>query len=485
MDVFVRVRRRETHGFQRIGDAALALGSGRGIAAEQVEGLGHQPVDAVARIEGTVGVLEHHLHLATGLERGAGGSDQGFPIENDRPALQRVERHDGAGQRRLAGAGLADEADILAALDAEADVVHGAERAGGTKRRTSRQLVVADDVFGVEHRGCPRLWLGRFMALGHMARGGKQRLGVGMAQLAEDRAGLAGFHHLALPHDGDAVGDAGDHRQVMGDKDHAHAVLADEALEQHQDLRLRGDVEGRGRFVGDEQLRPQGDGHGDNDALALAAREFVRVAAEGELFGRKTDAVEGLAGDMGGAVAADLGVGENGLGDLVANGLERIEGRHRLLKDHADILAADPAHFALGSGQQVVALEGDAAACRRALWQELHHRERRHRLAGARLADDPQDLALVHRKVDAPENGRAADREPQILDLEQGHWRLRLRRGSKMSRSPSPMRLSPNTVSTIARPGMMATWGASEISVCASASILPQLGIGGWAPRPT
>ena len=60
--------------------------------------------------------------------------------------------------------------------------------------------------------------------------------------------------------------------------------------QQIEDLRPDGDVEGRDRLVRDTQLRLQGDGTGDADALALAVEELVRIAADGVRFkagGRK------------------------------------------------------------------------------------------------------------------------------------------------------------------------------------------------------
>ena len=53
-----------------------------------------------------------------------------------------------------------------------------------------------------------------------------------------------------------------------------------EVSQQGEDLRLDGDVEGGGGLVGDEQAGLVDDGHGDEDALALAAGELVRVVAE-------------------------------------------------------------------------------------------------------------------------------------------------------------------------------------------------------------
>ena len=60
----------------------------------------------------------------------------------------------------------------------------------------------------------------------------------------------------------------------------------------------------------------------------------------------------------------------------------------------------------------------------------------------------------------------------------------RCSRGSSRSRSPSPSRLSPSTDNAIATPGHTASSGAWNISVCASASMRPQLGCGGCVPRP-
>ena len=50
--------------------------------------------------------------------------------------------------------------------------------------------------------------------------------------------------------------------------------------EQLQDLRLHGDVERRRRLVGDQQVRLVGERHGDHHALALPARQLVRIGAE-------------------------------------------------------------------------------------------------------------------------------------------------------------------------------------------------------------
>ena len=104
-------------------------------------------------------------------------------------------------------------------------------------------------------------------------------------------------------------------------KHHPHAVLVDEPLQQFQDLRLRRHVERRGRLVGDQQLRPERNRHGDHHALALPAGQFVRIAVEREALRRQPDAVERLAGDRQRLARGWPAMHQHGLGHLVADGL--------------------------------------------------------------------------------------------------------------------------------------------------------------------
>ena len=65
----------------------------------------------------------------------------------------------------------------------------------------------------------------------------------------------------------------------------------------------------------------------------------------------------------------------------------------------------------------------------------------------------PSTSPASTREVDIAQNRGSADRQRQVLDLEQPHGRLRRSCGSKMSRNPSPMRLTPSTMSTMVEPG--------------------------------
>ena len=79
-------------------------------------------------------------------------------------------------------------------------------------------------------------------------------------------------------HDGDAVGDLADHRQVVRDEDVRQVEVALQVAQEVEHLRLDRDVERRDRLVADDQLRRERERTRDADPLALAARELVRVA---------------------------------------------------------------------------------------------------------------------------------------------------------------------------------------------------------------
>ena len=82
---------------------------------------------------------------------------------------------------------------------------------------------------------------------------------------------------------------------------------------------------------------------------------------------------------------------------------DRIEGRHRLLIDHCDLLAADVSDLGVGQLEQVLAVEDDLAADRLAgrVRNEAHDRQGADALAAAALSDEAQRLSRCDRIGDA------------------------------------------------------------------------------------
>ena len=118
---------------------------------------------------------------------------------------------------------------------------------------------------------------------------------------------------------------------------------------------------------------------------------------------------------------------QNRFGDLIAYGKHRVERGHRLLEDHRDVAAAQPAHSRRIGADQLFALKLDRAAHDPAgrLRDQTHDRKGRNRLAATRLANDAQGLALVEAEGYAVERRYFAvprgERHAQVVDLQKTH----------------------------------------------------------------
>src|SRR6056297_2156673 len=129
-----------------------------------------------------------------------------------------------------------------------------------------------------------------------LRNGGQQVFRVLVLRRAIDLLGGAVFDQLALVHDADIVGDEVDHAQVVRDEQVGQPELLLQVQQQVEDLGLDRDVERRDRFVADQELRVDGERAGNTDALALAAGEFVRVAAE--VAAAQADLFQQIAGGL-------------------------------------------------------------------------------------------------------------------------------------------------------------------------------------------
>jgi hypothetical protein len=122
----------------------------------------------------------------------------------------------------------------------------------------------------------------------------------------------AKFHQGTGVHHRDTIADLGNHRKIVGDEEHRQPELMTKVGQQLQYLGLDGDVEGRCRLVGNEQLWPVHDGHGDHYPLTLTAGKLMRIVSGSPLGIRDTDVVQGLDSPFRSLVFR-AAVGENGL----------------------------------------------------------------------------------------------------------------------------------------------------------------------------
>ena len=137
-----------------------------------LQGLGDDAFHRLARIERAIGVLEHHLEIASCLAQlrrgqlvqvasqqvhGAGGGC--------------VQRHDESRERRFARTRLADNAQAAAAGHGKAHAVECVHLAGWLKQALARQRVLAHQVGDLKQRVLR--WFG-----GWRARRGRRKRGV-------------------------------------------------------------------------------------------------------------------------------------------------------------------------------------------------------------------------------------------------------------------------------------------------------------------
>jgi hypothetical protein len=222
-----------------------------------------------------------------------------------------------------------------------------------------------------------------------------------MRRRIEDLPYGSRLHHAARIHHRQLVAHLGDDAEVVGDEDQCEAMRALQLTQEVQILGLDRQVEAGGRLVGDEQSRLAGDGDGADDALAHAARHFVRMLPQARLRGGDAHRLQQLARPAPRGGPPDSFMHADRLRHLVADGEQRVQRGHGILQDHGDALAAHAAHLGVGFLQQVLALEQHPAAGHaRRRWQEAQDGERQRALARSGLPDDAQGLAGIDAQRD-------------------------------------------------------------------------------------
>jgi hypothetical protein len=113
------------------------------------------------------------------------------------------------------------------------------------------------------------------------------------------------------------------------------------------------------------------------------------------------------------------------LGELVSDGVGRIEGRHGFLEHHGDTVAAQLGKARFARAGEILVLEAELGRRARGVSrQQAHQRIGRHRLAAAGLADEAQRLAALDRKRHIADRMEGAARGGEI-DAEALHFEQR------------------------------------------------------------
>src|SRR5438105_2423944 len=241
--------------------------------------------------------------------------------------------------------------------------------------------------------------------------GGKQGLGVRVLRAAVGADAVGYLDDLAEVHDHHPVADVAHDREVMGDEEIRELQLLLKIFEQVDDLGLDRHVQRRDGLIAYHQLRVQGKGPSDADALPLAARELMRVPVV-EVGVQPHESQQLLHALVALAPSQHPEVVQR-LGDDVAHRHPRIKRCERVLEDHLQLPALLPQLFAVHAGQLDVA-EEDVT---RRHGDQLGHESRQRRLSAARLTDQTQRLPFADLEADAVHGlDRRAEAGRKVLD---------------------------------------------------------------------
>ena len=232
-----------------------------------------------------------------------------------------------------------------------------------------------------------------------------------MGGILEHLPYTAPFHDGTHIHHCHVVRQLTDHAHIMGNEHDGRVVLSLQFFHQFKNLGLDCHIQGSGGLVGNEHLGAAAHGHGDHGPLAHTAGELMGVLVNALLRGGDPHLCQQLQrpGTAGSFVQVRMVL--QILPDLESDGVDRVEGGHRVLKDHGYVPAAEGAHFLAVAGQLIdpnvtlLAVVGDGPALNAGeLGQKLHDGRGRHALAAARLPHHTEGPSLIKFEGDAVEN---------------------------------------------------------------------------------
>ena len=342
--------------------------------------------------------------------------------------LARIDQpRDAARHRALARTRFADDAERLAGGDLKAHRVRRPRLPRGAPPTTT--AVGLAEAAHAEYGRRLRLW--RSLRRCHRRHGGEQHARVRLARRLQHLVLAAGFDLPSLLEHDDTIGNLRDDAHVVRDEEHRRAALALQRADQREHFRLRRHIERGGRLIGNQQARLENQRHRDHDALPLPAGELMRMArVHAFRLGQahRLEHREDLRATPGGV---EIGVLDQQFVELRAAGHDRVQRRHRLLKDHRHRRAAQRAPGAcIERRQRRVAEQHFPFADGDVLGQEPHDRAGDDRLAGAGFAEQADDLARRDVEIDVLHRawpiGAGGQRNGEITHAQNGRRRIRV-----------------------------------------------------------
>src|SRR5690348_826782 len=232
-----------------------------------------------------------------------------------------------------------------------------------------------------------------------------------MAWVSIDFVTVRNFDDFAEIHNRNTLADVLDHSQIVRDEEIGQMQLLLQILEQVDYLRLDRNVERRHRLVEHEETRAHCERPRDPDALALPARELMRITVK--RVGPDPDHIEQFDDPLLLLSAACETMDLDSFADNRPHPHARIQRCVGILEDELH-LTAQMTKFAAGKGGEIASVEEDLAGS----WlDELEDEPAQRRFPRSRLADQPERFARDDFEVDAVDRLDAKPLAPkQILE---------------------------------------------------------------------
>ena len=205
----------------------------------------------------------------------------------------------------------------------------------------------------------------------------------------------------------------------MCDQNHGEAEVLPEGEEKLYDLQLRCGVQRRGRLVGNDERWAACNGLSDENALTLAAAQFVRIGAGNAIGVSRKDGGKQAARLLLERKFVQIFVGCQHIADLPAYLQSWMERRSGFLKDQTDAPATNSSEIVRRGLQEIFSFEKDGTLFNLSVGrQKPQQRGGECALTGAGFTKYAKDFSRVERKVDASQGGANFARTGGVRDVE-------------------------------------------------------------------
>ena len=211
--------------------------------------------------------------------------------------------------------------------------------------------------------------------------------GIRMQRIVEDVYHGSVFNNFTGIANCHFIADFRNNSQIMGDHDHRRLKFRLQILHHIQHLRLNGNIKRRGRFIRQKKSRITCQCHRNNNALLHTTGKLMRIIMISHC--RYTDFFQHRLGPcfpfrfFTGIMKHDC------LKNLVSDRHGRIQGCHRILKDHSDLIPTDRSHPLFGSREKIFSVVEDFSAANgcRSVRKNPENAFRYGRLSGSGFSD--------------------------------------------------------------------------------------------------